>query len=143
MTRILMPLLAGAVLASAGCGGKSTSGTATATTTGTTASGSFSVNFKHVQQQLRSGLKQVEHGDAVTAIVGGGAVLTNCTDTVTSQLDARAKTSAQKEAVSQLRTACADVSEAMQKLKNGDTAAAEQLAQTAAQEVAEANASSK
>ena len=143
MTRILMPLLAGAVLTSAGCGGTSTTGSATATTTGTTASGSFSVNFKHVQQQLTSGLKQVEQGDAVTAIAGGGAVLTNCTDTVTSQLDARAKTSEQEQAVSQLRTACADAAEAMQKLKNGDTAAAEQLAKTAAQEVADANASAK
>jgi hypothetical protein len=137
MTRILMPLLAGAVLVSAGCGGKSTSGTAT--TTSTTASGSFSVNFKKVQQQLKSGLKQIEEGDAVSAIAGGGAVLTNCTDTVTSQLDARAKTADQKQAVSQLRTACADVAEAMTKLKDGDTAAAEQLAKTAAQEVADAS----
>jgi hypothetical protein len=145
MNRIGAPLLVVLALVVAGCGGKTSAGSsnagATATAGGavntspavTTAGGSvsFSVDFRKTQQQLTNGLKQVEKGD----LIGAATVLTTCSDAVTQQLGTRAKNSAQQQSVSSLRAACTDASNAVAKLKNGDTAAAKTLAKTALQEV--------
>jgi hypothetical protein len=95
------------------------------------ASTSFTLRFGRLRRQLAHGLKQVENGN----LAGAGPVLTNCTDTVTSRLGSRTENARQQQAVSQLRTACADVAGAVSKLEHGDTAAASRLAQTALQEV--------
>ena len=145
MKRIGTPLLLVLVLAASGCGGKTSAGSnnagATATAGGnvntspavTTAGGSvsFSVDFKKAQQRLTGALQQVEKGD----VVGAATVLTTCSDSVTKQLGTRAKSSAQQQSVSSLRAACTDASNAVAKLKKGDTAAAASLAKTALQEV--------
>jgi environmental stress-induced protein Ves len=141
MTRIAAPLLIILALVVAGCGGSGTaSGTVNTSPATTAASGSasFDVNFKSARQRLTHALKQVESGDAAKSLVGAGTVLTTCSDTVTKQLGARASSSTQQQSVSALRTACTDASEAVAKLKKGDTAAASRLAQTALQEVEQA-----
>jgi hypothetical protein len=134
-TKLALPVvLVGAALAAAGCGGSSSSGTsggtgtvagtvATLTTsTSTTARGSasFDARFGKVQRQLQQGLRQLEHGN----MVGAGAVLRNCTDSVTKQLGARAQTTRQQQAVSDLRTACDAVAQAEHDYGKNDTAAA-------------------
>lgn len=140
------------VLAAAGCGGTTNSGSKTAGATGgveaaattrstpasTTAEGSasFNVRFSRVRQQLKSGLEQVENGGAAAKLVGAGTVLRTCSDTVTSELGARAGTPKQQEQVSQLRASCSDAANAVAKLKSGDTAAAASLARTALHEIA-------
>jgi hypothetical protein len=149
MNRIGPPLLlAVLVLAAAGCGGNTSAGSdnsgATAAAGGnvntspavTTAGGSvsFKVDFKKAQQQLTGGLKQVEKGD----VVGAATVLTACSDNVTTQLGTRAKSPSQQQSVSSLRAACTDASNAVAKLKSGDTAAATTLAKTALHEVEQA-----
>ena len=140
MKRIGVPVLAAAGLLAAGCGGSSSSSSGTAagevntSQTSTIAAASFDVNLRKVQAQLSSGLKSVEKGD----LIGAGTVLVDCTNTVTSDLGSRAKTAEQQQSVSQLRTACTDAANALAKLKAGDKAAAKQLAQTAANEVAAA-----
>ena len=148
MIRIGTPLLVVLVLVACGCGGNTSAGSnnagATATAGGnvntspavTTAGGSvsFSVDFKKAQQRLTAALEQVEKGD----VVGAATVLTTCTDTVTKELGTRAKSSAQQQSVSSLRAACTDASNAVAKLKSGQTAAAASLAKTALQEVQQA-----
>ena len=148
MNRIGAPLLVVLVLAASGCGGNTSAGSnnggATATAGGnvntspavTTAGGSvsFSVDFKKAQERLTAALEQVEKGD----VVGAATVLTTCTDTVTKELGTRAKSSAQQQSVSSLRAACTDASNAVAKLKSGQTAAAASLAKTALQEVQQA-----
>lgn len=145
MNRIGAPLLVVLALVVAGCGGSTSAGSsnagATATAGGnvdtspavTTAGGSvsFSVDLKKTQQQLTRALKQVEKGD----LVGAATVLTTCSDTVSGELGTRAKNSAQQQSVSSLRAACTNASNAVAKLKSGDTANASKLAKTALQEV--------
>jgi hypothetical protein len=99
------------------------------TSTSTTARGSasFSVQFARVQRQLLRGLRQLRNGK----MAGAGAVLRNCTDTVTKQLGTRAQTDQQQQAVSDLRTACDDVAKAQSAYGNGDTAAAGTYAKNA------------
>lgn len=145
MTRIGAPLLIAVLaLVGAGCGTKSAavnSSTTVATSpSGTTAAGtvSFDVRFRRLQQQLTHSLKQIESGNAAN-VVSGGTLLTNCSNTVTTQLGARAKTASQQRQVSQLRTACADVAEAATKLAKGDAADAGRLAKTALKEVQQAS----
>jgi hypothetical protein len=148
MNRIGAPLLVVLVLAATGCGGNTSAGSsnagAIATAGGnvntspavTTAGGavSFGVDFKQAQQRLTSALRQVEKGD----VVGAATVLTTCSDSVTKQLGTRAKSPAQQQSVSSLRAACTDASNAVAKLKSGDTAAATSLAKTALNEVEQA-----
>jgi hypothetical protein len=142
MTKLALPaVLACAALLAAGCGGSSSSGTSggtgtvagtvatLSTSTSTTARGSasFSVQFARVQRQLLRGLRQLRNGN----MAGAGAVLRNCTDTVTKQLGTRAQTDQQQQAVSDLRTACDDVAKAQSAYGNGDTAAAGTYAKNA------------
>ena len=143
----IIVVLACSALAAAGCGGTTRSGSGTAGATGTieahvstTAHGgaTFDVRMGRLRQQLTSGLGQVENGSAVSRLAGAGTVLRACSDTVTSRLGSRAKTSHQQEQVSQLRTACSDAANAVAKLKSGDTASASNLARTALQEIAQA-----
>jgi hypothetical protein len=147
-----------AVATIAGCGGSAgtssgtnASGTVTATVvtsttrTSTTAhaNASFNAQFSRVQQQLSGGLRKIESGKLGSIAVGSNTVLSNCTNSVSNQLGARARTPQQQQAVSNLRTACDDIAQAVSKLKSGDTSAAGQLARTALQEVQQANATSK
>ena len=67
-------------------------------------------------------------------------MLRNCTDTVTKQLGARASTSQQQQAVSDLRTACADVAKASAAYRSGSTAGAARWAKQAFRQVQEAGA---
>lgn len=140
--KLALPIvLAGAAFLAAGCGGSSSSGTAggtgsvagtvatLSTSTSTTAQGgaSFDVQFGKVQRQLEQGLRQLENGN----VAGAGAVLRNCTDTVTKQLGAKAQTSLQQQAVSDLRTACNDVAKAQAAYGKGNTKAAGTYAKSA------------
>ncbi len=159
MTRLALVLCCfAAVAATAGCGGSASttsgtngSGTVTATVvtsttrTSTTAhaNASFNAQFSRVQQQLSAGLRQIQSGKLGSVAVGSNTVLSNCTNSVSNHLGARARTPRQQQAVSNLRTACNDIAQAVSKLKSGDTSAAGQLARTALQEVQQANATSK
>lgn len=153
--RLALPVVAvGVALAAAGCGGSTSSKSNTAGATGTVAgtvatvstptsttaegSASFNVRFTRLRQQLMRGLKQVQHGSATSKLVGAGTVLRSCSDTVTSQIGARADTPKEQQQASQLRTACNDAANAVAKLKSGDTAAAANLARTALQEIQQA-----
>jgi hypothetical protein len=148
-TKLALPVvLAGAALAAAGCGGSSSSGTSggTGTVAGTVAtlststtargSASFQARFATVQRQLQQGLRQLENGN----MVGAGAVLRNCTDTVTKQLGARAQTTKQQQAVSDLRTACDAVAQAQHAYGANDTAGAAMDAKRAYRLVQQAGA---
>jgi hypothetical protein len=141
-TNLALPaVLACAALLAAGCGGSSSSGTSggtgtvagtvatLSTSTSTTARGSasFALQFAKVQRQLLRGLRELRSGN----MAGAGAVLRNCTDTITKQLGARAQTDRQQQAVSDLRTACTPVARAQSAYGNGDTAAAARYAQNA------------
>jgi hypothetical protein len=135
-----------AALAAAGCGGgKSASVTTTATVSttpsATTASGSlsFDLRARRIRQQLIRGLRAIASGNATGVAIGAGTVLTKCTGTVTSQLGKRATTAAQQRQVSQLRTACTDIANALAKVKSGDNAAAAKLAATAVQQLQQAS----
>ena len=145
-------VLAAVAFGASGCGGGTSAGSDTVGATGdvagtvdtvstTTAEGSasFDVRWDRVQTQLSRGLKQLENGDAADKVAGAGTILTTCTDSVTNGLGSRADTADQQEAVSHLRTACKDASEAAAKLKDGDESAAQRLAQTALQELQDAN----
>jgi len=90
-------------------------------------SASFDAQFGRVQRQLEQGLRQLENGN----MAGAGAVLRNCTDTVTKQLGAKAQTSEQQQAVSDLRTACDDVAKAQAAYGKGNTKAAGKYAKSA------------
>ncbi|HET8527495.1 MAG TPA: hypothetical protein VFL60_01185 [Gaiellaceae bacterium] len=153
-TKLALPVvLVGTALAAAGCGGSSSSsssgGTGTVagtvatltTSTSTTARGSASFNarFGKVQAQLQQGLRQLENGN----MVGAGAVLRNCTDTVTKQLGARAQTVRQQQAVSDLRTACDDVAKAQRAYGKNDTAGAATYAKKAYRLVQQAGSTVK
>lgn len=145
MTRIAIPLILAAALAAAGCGGKSasvtTSTTVATTPSATTAAGSlsFDLRARRIRQRLLSGLRAIATGNATGVAVGAGTVLTQCTATVTRQLGKRATTAAQQRQVSQLRTACTDVANALAKIKSGDGAAAAKLARTALQQLQQAS----
>jgi hypothetical protein len=145
MTRIAVPLLAAAALAAAGCGNKSasvtTSTTVATTPTATRAAGSlsFDLRARRIRQQLLNGLRAIATGNATGVAVGAGTVLTKCTGTVTAQLGKRATTAAQQRQVSQLRTACTDIANALAKVKSGDDAAASKLARTALQQLQQAS----
>jgi hypothetical protein len=145
-TKLALPIvLAGAAFLAAGCGGSSSSGTGggtgsvagtvatLSTSTSTTAQGSaaFDVQFGKVQRQLEQGLRRLQNGNMARA----GAVLRNCTDTVTNELGAQAQTSRQQQAVSDLRTACNDVAKAQAAYGNGNTSAAAKYANAAAMSV--------
>ena len=149
-------VLVALALGASGCGGSSSAGSDTAGATGsvagtvatvstTTAEGSasFDVRWKQVQAQLSRGLKQLQSGNAADKVVGAGTILTTCTDAVTNGLGSRADSADQQEAVSQLRTACHDASEAAAKAKDGDETAAERLARSALQELQAANDTAK
>jgi hypothetical protein len=149
-------LVAVAALA-AGCGGSASSsregatgtlaGTATTTTSHTStsvnASASFDARYGRLKQQLTRALRQLENGKATASIAGAATLLGSCTDSVTTQLGSRARTPKQQQAVSQLRTACADAAQALAKLRSGDTSAASSLARTTLTELEQANTSSK
>lgn len=152
--KLALPVvLVGAAFAAAGCGGSSSSGTAggtgtvagtvatLTTSTSTTAQGSvaFNAQFGKVQRQLEQGLRQLQNGN----LAGAGAVLRNCTDTVTKQLGARAQTTQQQQAVSDLRTACNDVAKASASYRSGSTSGAGKYAKQAYMEVRQAGAGLK
>jgi hypothetical protein len=144
MTRTAVPLLAAAALAAAGCGSKSatvTTSTTVATPTATRAAGSLSFDLRagRIRRQLLKGLQAIASGNATGVAIGAGTVLTKCTGTVTAQLGRRASTAAQQRQVSQLRTACTDVANALAKVKSGDDAAAAKLATTALQQLQQAS----
>jgi hypothetical protein len=145
MTRTAVPLLAAAALAAAGCGSKSatvtTSTTVATTPTATRAAGSLSFDLRagRIRRQLLKGLQAIASGNATGVAIGAGTVLTKCTGTVTAQLGRRASTAAQQRQVSQLRTACTDVANALAKVKSGDDAAAAKLATTALQQLQQAS----
>jgi putative drug exporter of the RND superfamily len=145
MTRIAIPLILAAALTAAGCGGKSasvtTSTTVATTPSATTAAGSlsFDLRARRIRQRLLSGLRAIATGNATGVAVGAGTVLTQCTATVTRQLGKRATTAAQQRQVSQLRTACTDIANALAKVKSGDGAAAAKLARTALQQLQQAS----
>jgi len=145
MTRIAIPLIVAAALAAAGCGGKSasvtTSTTVATTPAATTAAGSlsFDLRARRIRRQLLQGLQAIATGNATGVAIGAGTVLTKCTGTVTAQLGKRATTAAQQGQVSQLRTACTDIANALAKVKSGDTAAASKLARTALQQLQQAS----
>jgi len=145
MTRIAVPLVIAVALAAAGCGGKSanvTSSTTVATTTGaTTATGSlsFDLRARRIRRQLLAGLRAIASGNATGVAIGAGTVLTKCSTAVTRQLGKRATTAPQQRQVSQLRTACTDIANALAKVKSGDSAAAAKLARTAVQQLQQAS----
>jgi hypothetical protein len=155
--RALPVVLAAVALAASGCGGSKSAGSDTSDATGsvagtvetigstTTAEGSasFDVRWQQVNDDLQSGLKQLENGDAADRLVGAATILETCTDAVTDSLGSRADSTDQQQAVSQLRTACADAAQAAQALKDGDEDSAKSLAETALDELAAANESAK
>jgi hypothetical protein len=130
----------------AGVTGASTATVSTSTTSAATrasANGSFDIRFGRLQRRLAAGLRQIESTKVGTVAIGAGTVLTGCTNAVTSQLGKRARTPRQQQAVSDLRTACGDVAQAVAKLKAGDKAAATRLARIALQQVRRAGSTSK
>lgn len=155
LTLLLCCLAATVTIVGCGGGASKSSGNAAGTLTATIvtsttrtsttgqANASFNARFGRIQQQLSSGLRQIESGKLGAVALGSSTVLTDCTDSVTNQLGARARTPQQQQAVSNLRTACNDIAQAVTKVKSGDTSAAGRLARTALQEVQQANATSK
>lgn len=152
MTRVLITMgaLLAAAVALAGCGGSGSvaSGTTVGATVGTTGgvagvqttqgSAGFSARVNNLQSRIRTAMRKLANGNVTGAASVGGTLLMNCQSTVDTKLAPHATTTSQKQAVSHLRTACADVSQASTKAAAGDLATAKQLAKQAMSEAQQA-----
>ena len=152
MTRAILgtgaALAAAVALAGCGGGGSNASGTTVGTTMGTTGGVagvqttkggmSFNAQVNGMQQQLSATLKQLRNGNVAGAANVGSSLLTNCQNRVDNQLAPKANTAARRQAVSHLRLACQDLSNASAKAASGDLQQAKQLAQQALNEVTSA-----
>jgi hypothetical protein len=143
---------AGTVGATVGTTGGTVSGTVGGSSSGTTTGGvagvqttqvggSFSAQAQSLQAQIRKAMNKLANGDVPGAATAAGSLLTSCQDTVNNRLAPRANTTSQRQAVSHLRTACQDVSNASQQAASGNLSSAKQLAKQALDEAQQASSS--
>jgi hypothetical protein len=128
--------LLAAVIALAGCAGGG-SGSASGTT-GTVAgahhargSGSFRAGVRGFAARLQTSVYAFQSGNLSKAIASGGPLLDNCMGVVDAKIAPHASTSAQKQALAHLHTACAEMTQAANAGATGNTAKAKQFAQAA------------
>jgi hypothetical protein len=126
-------LLAVAV-ALAGCGG---SGSAKGTTGGVSGAhhakgaGSFRASVHGFEAQLQTSVHAFQSGNMTKAIASGGPLLNNCMGVVDSKIAPNANTHARKQALAHLRSACGDMTQAVNAGTSGGMAKAKQFARAA------------
>lgn len=129
-------LLAAAVVL-AGCGG---SGSAKGTTGGVAgahhaqSSGSFRAGVRGFAARLQTSVHAFQRGNLTKAIASGGPILNHCLGTVDAKIAPHASTGAQKRALSHLRTACGQMTQAANAGASGNTTKAKQFARAALQQ---------
>jgi hypothetical protein len=131
-------LSGGALLAAAialvGCAG---SGSASGTTSGVAGthhargSGNFRASVHGFEAKLQTSVHAFQSGNLAEAISSGGALLTNCVQTVDTKIAPHVSTQAQKQVLAHLRSACAAMSQAADAGTSGNMTKAKQFAATA------------
>jgi hypothetical protein len=138
MTRAILSVgaLLAAAAALAGCAG-SGGGRASGTTGGVAGvhhgqgSGNFRASIHGFEAQLQTSVQAFQHGNLSKAIASGGPILNNCMGVVDGKLAPHASTQAQKQAVTHLHVACADVTQAANAAASGNSTTAQQFARAA------------
>jgi hypothetical protein len=133
MTKAILSVgaLLAAAIALAGCGG---SGSASGTTGGVAGAhhargaGNFRASVQGFEARLQTSVHAFQSGNLTKAIASGGPLLTNCMQTVNGKIAPHASTQGQKQALGHLRSACADMSQAVNAGTAGNTAKAKQSA---------------
>ena len=126
-------LLAVAV-ALAGCGG---SGSASGTTGGVSGAhhakggGNFRASVHGFQAQLQTSVHAFQSGNLTKAIASGGPLLNDCMAVVDRKIAPNANTHARKQALAHLRTACGDMTQAVNAGSSGSMTKAKQFARAA------------
>ena len=141
MTKAILSVgaLLAAVIALAGCGGSGSS-SASGTTGGVAGAhhakgaGNFRASVHGFEAQLQTSVKAFQNGNLSKAVASGGPLLNNCMSVVDSKLAPNASTNAQQKAVSHLRVACGDMTQAAKAGSSGSTAKAKQFAREALQQ---------
>jgi hypothetical protein len=139
MTRAILgigALLLAAVVAFAGCGG-SAGGSANGNTDGVAGakhaqgSGNFRASVHGFEARLQTSVQAFRSGDLTKAIASGGPLLNDCMGVVDGKISPHASTQPQKQAVTHLHVACADMTQAADAGTSGNTAKAKQFAREA------------
>jgi hypothetical protein len=116
-----------------GVAGVSTSQTST-TVTASSGSSSFSASVHGLYARIKRSVNQFENGNLSAAASSGASLLANCHSTVNNQLAPHASNSMQKQAVSDLRTACTDMQKAANAGNSGNMSGAKNYAKQALQQ---------
>jgi hypothetical protein len=141
MTKAILSVgaLLAAAIALSGCGG-STSGSAGGDTGGVAgahharSSGNFRASVHGFEARLQTSVHAFQSGNLTKAIASGGPLLNNCIGVVDGKIGPHASTHAQKQAVTHLRVACTDMTEAASAGSSGNTTKAKQFAGSALQQ---------
>ena len=136
MTKAILSVgaLLAVAIALAGCGGSSK---ATGTTGGVSGAhhargaGNFRASVHGFEAQLQTSVQAFQSGNLSKAISSGGSLLTTCTHTVNDKIAPHASTTGQMEAVTHLRAACHDMSNAAGAGGSGKMTKAKALARAA------------
>jgi hypothetical protein len=136
MTRAILGAgaLVAVAVALAGCGG---SGSASGTTGGMagahhgTGSGNFRASVHGFAAKIQTSADAFQNGNLSKAIMSGGPVLNDCMGFVDDKIAPHASTHVQKQALTHLRTACADTTQAVDAGSSGNTLKAMQFARAA------------
>jgi hypothetical protein len=139
MTKAILTVgaLLAASVALAGCGG---GGNASGTTGGVAGahhahgSGSFRAGIHGLEARIQTSVQAFQTGNLSKAIASGGPVLNNCLKTVDTKFEPNASTHAQRQAVTHLRVACADMTQAANAGASGQMTKAKQFARAALQQ---------
>lgn len=136
MTKFILSvgaLLAAAVVL-AGCGG---SGSASGTTGGVAgarhaqSSGNFRASVRGFEARLQTSARAFQGGNLTKAIASGGPILNDCMGTLDARVVPHASTHAQRRAVSHLRIACGEMTQAADAGASGNMTKARQFARAA------------
>jgi hypothetical protein len=134
MTKAILNVGALLAIALAGCGG---SGSAMGTTGGVAGthhaqgSGNFRASVHGFAAKLQTSVHAFQGGNLTKAIASGGPLLTNCAQTVDTKIAPHGSTHAQKLVLAHLRTACAQISQAVSAGVAGNVMKAKQFANAA------------
>jgi hypothetical protein len=141
MTKAILSVgaLLAVALAVAGCGSAG-SGSANGTTGGVAGAhhaqgaGNFRASVHGFEARLQTSVQAFQRGDLTKAIASGGPLLNDCMSVVDGKIGPHASTHAQKQAITHLRVACDDMTQASNAGTSGDMTKAKQFARQALQE---------
>jgi len=134
MTRAILGIgaLLAAVVAFAGCGGSANGNTdGVAGAKHAQGSGNFRASVHGFEARLQTSVQALRSGNLTKAIASGGPLLNDCMGVVDGKISPHASTQPQKQAVTHLHVACADMTQAADAGTSGNTAKAKQFAHEA------------